>query len=85
MLLLFLFNVATLWLLLLNTTIIPCSDIDIPYSLKFFSATPLLDLVVPCSLFDIAALVSNWYSPSSFFASVGGAVQIEVLHAKLGR
>jgi len=34
-------------------------------------------------LFDIAALVSNWYSPSSFFASVGGAVQIEVLHAKL--
>jgi len=61
MLLLFLFNVATLWLLLLNTTI------------------------VPCSLFDIAALVSNWYSPSSFFANVGRAVQIEVLHAKLGR
>jgi hypothetical protein len=44
-----------------------------------------LDLVVPCSLFDIAALVSNWYSPSSCFASVGGAVQIEFLHAKLAR
>jgi hypothetical protein len=49
MLLLFLCNVATLWLLLLNTTIVPCSDIDIPYSLKYFSATPLILLfLAPC-------------------------------------
>jgi hypothetical protein len=49
MLLLFLFNVATLWLFLFNTIIIPCLtwllfllDINIPYTFKYFFTTPMI-------------------------------------------
>jgi hypothetical protein len=45
-------------------------------------------VVIPYSLFDVVTFVpfvSNWYSPSSFFTGVGRTIQIEILHAKLGR
>jgi hypothetical protein len=46
------------------------------------------DVVASCSLFDVIILVPCFklvFPPLSFFVGVGGAVQIQIFHVRLGK